>query len=406
MARPLFSLCILVLCLAVAGCEDSCPTCVETTQVRGFVRDGTGTGIEGATVHVLGKPPVQTGADGSFVFDDIATPYDLVYEAEPNDPITVWRGVTRRDPVIRGYTGIFGGTDMARVSGSAQALPERRTIVFFLAPDALVTGTEADVESHYSLHLGWLADGRSRSGRLFLLRFLQDPSTLRVLEYDGFAAHSLEAQPGGVYQIDFGTSDPLDRTIAGTVAVPAGYEAISARLMMEAEEQTAPLDYTLIDGNEFDFVAPTLPEVTYRVGVDALSTNGLRRRVFSTRGGLQSWDRADIVLRPAPEPIVPLQDQVIGRTTPFSWQDDGSPVLHIVHVNSARRYVIHVVGTETRLDDLPGPGLVAGSSLFWEIHRIDGQSAVDPSFRDSRQESFATSELVRFSVASEIATKP
>ena len=405
----------VALSLAAVGCEDSCPSCTgSSTQVRGFVRDANGIGLEGETVHVLGKPPVLTGSDGSFVFNDVATPYDLVHEAVPRDPIhndaiRVWRGMTQRDPIIRGYTGIFAGpVDGALVSGDAPALPERRTKVFFLAPDAFVTSTVVGDAGNYSLHVGWLADGRSRSGKLFLLRFLQDPSTQRVLEYDGFAAQSLEAQPGGVYYVDFSSiRDPLNRSIAGTVAVPTGYEAISANFWMEAQQQLAQLDYARLDGVDFTFVAPTLPEATYRVGVDALSTVGPWRRVFTARGGLQSSDRADIVLRPAPEPLVPQQDQVIGRTTPFSWRDDGSPVLHIIQIHSTRTYVIHVVGTETRLDDLPGPGIDFGS---WEIYRIDGQNVVDPSLsssgRSSDGESFATSESVRFGVASEIASPP
>jgi len=405
MARPFFSLCILVLCLAVAGCEDSCPTCVETTQVRGFVRDANGIGIEGTTVHVLGKPPVLTTADGSFFFDGVATPYDLVYEGAANDPIRVWRGMTQRDPVILGYTNVFAGVDTARVTGSAPADPGRTTVVFFMAPGVL-TGSRADIAGmQYSMRLGWLADGQPRTGRMFLLRFRQDPSTMQFLEFDGFATQPLEAYPGGVYRVDLASvEDPLDRSIAGTVAVPAGYEAISAQLWMEAEQHAAPLGYRLVEGGEFAFVAPTLPDVTYRVAVDSrITIDGSFRRSFTAKGGLQSWDRADLVVRAAPEPLVPQQDQVIGRTTPFSWRDDGTPVLHIIHVHSTRRYVIYVVGTETRLDDLPGPGIESGS---WAIYRIDGQNAVDPSFRDSPRESFATSELVRFRVASELVHQP
>jgi hypothetical protein len=397
----------LVLCLALAGCEDSCPTCAgSASQVIGFVVDHNGVGIVGETVHVLGKPPVQTGPNGIFVFDDVATPYDLVYEADR--PITVWRGMTRRDPVIRGTTGVFAGLDSARVSGSAQLPSTGRTIVFFLAPEVLLSSSVVDfLTEQYSLRLGWLADGRSHWGRLFLLGFRQDPSTQRMLEYHGFASQSFEAQPGGVYRVDFpAVEDPLDRTIAGTVSVPNGYEAISAQLWMEAEGQKVPLEYQRLTGAGFDFVAPTLPGVTYRVGVDSRTDGVWFRRVFTARGGLQSWDRADITIRPAPEPLVPLQDQEVDRATAMSWRDDGAPALHIVHVYSSQTYVIHVVGTETRLDDLPGPGLVAGGSASWEIYRIDGQSVVDPSFRDSPRESFAVSEWVGFRVAAAPVGQP
>ena len=398
----------LVLCFALVGCEDSCPTCTgSTTMVRGFVLDGNGIGIKGVTVHVVGKPPVQTASNGSFTFGDVATPYDLVYEAGPNDVITAWRDVTRLDPVIRGYTRAFAGVDTARVSGSAPAVQGRITIVFYLAQDAFVTGTRVDVaRQQYSLRLGWSADSRSRSGRLFLLRYLQDPFSPRVLDYDGFASQSLEASPGGVYRVDFShIDDPIDRTIAGTVSVPADYQAISAQLFMEAEQQTVPLENSRLDGGEFAVVAPQLRGVTYRVAVDAVSAQ-LRRRVFTARGGLHAGDRADITIRPAPEPLVPLQDQVVDRATSFSWRDEGPPVLHIVRVYSSRTYVIHVVGTETRIDDLPGPGLAAGRRLLWDVYRIDGQSVVDPFYQDLPRESFAVSEPVVFDVASGFAGQP
>ena len=403
----------VALSLAVVGCEDSCPSCTgSSTQVRGFVRNVSGNGIEGETVHVLGKPPVLTGSDGSFVFDDVATPYDLVHEDGAGEElIRVWRGMTQRDPVILGYTGVFAGLDSARVTGSAPASPERTTIVFFMAPGVLLASSRPEVTGMtYSLRLGWLADGQPRSGRIFLLRFLQDPSTHQALEYDGYASQPLQAFPGGVYRVDLASiEDPLDRTLAGTVAVPAGYHAIGAGLLMEAEQQTVPVGSRPVEGGEFAFVAPTLPGVTYRVGVDSETNGGPFRRVFTARGGLQSSDRVDIVVRAAPEPLVPQQDQVVGRTTPFSWRDDGSPVLHIVLVETSRSrgYVIHVVGTETRLDDLPGAGLVAGGTASWTIHRIDGQNVVDPSFRgESSRESFAYSETVRFGVASEVGSQP
>ena len=72
---------------------------------------------------------------------------------------------------------------------------------------------------------------------------------------------------------------------------------------------------------------------------------------------------------------------------------------------TTRSYVIHTVGTSTRIDDLPGPGLVAGGSAHWDIYRIDGQTIVDPSFVPSSRESFATSVGVRFRVAPGSATR-
>jgi len=75
-------------------------------------------------VAVLGsdKPAVTTATDGSFTVADVGSVYDVTLIFSTEKAGIVYRGVSRRDPVLS-YVEVVAPTKGATISGNVPALP-------------------------------------------------------------------------------------------------------------------------------------------------------------------------------------------------------------------------------------------------------------------------------------------
>ena len=258
----------LILAIAAAGCgDDSCTTCVEGA-IRGYALFSDGTAIDGARVEVFGKPAVLTGNDGSFVVVGVDSSYDIAL-VQPPAPVQVWRGLTRRDPMLFSFVPPTLETVVARVSGHVPAARDRTTLVFFVASGLRRSTVASPFDGQYDLDVEWTPGVPAHAGQLCVLRWgylSGQPS-----DYDGWTALELTLAAGAEVVQEFVAADledPRDATIAGHLDFPEGHTLDDLFLVMELGEQQVQIDnaFRAVDGNgDFELTVPDLPSTTFDV---------------------------------------------------------------------------------------------------------------------------------------------
>jgi hypothetical protein len=99
--------------------------------VNGTVIDSsTGTTVAGATILVVGRPPVVSDASGHFVVTGVTAPYDVVVRPGGASFVRLYRGLTRTDPTVVARA-VSETMNTATISGSA-------TVSGTLVDDSLV----------------------------------------------------------------------------------------------------------------------------------------------------------------------------------------------------------------------------------------------------------------------------
>jgi hypothetical protein len=170
-----------------------------------------------------------TDANGQFTIASVEAQYDLTVVDPDGSTVSIYRGLTRRDPVLvhRPSANADAPKRMSRVSGAlsgagAYPLTDKDGVeVVFFSPEAdrLVVLGSGLGPSYGPLILGW--DGpTSTTGQLVALRLSY---TTNGVQYAGYAAQPLTLADGVPAMIDLTFSPPTEGRIAGTVQSPAGY---------------------------------------------------------------------------------------------------------------------------------------------------------------------------------------
>lgn len=119
----------LLLALAACGGGGGGPV---TISVNGKVLDSSGNPVSGANILLNGSNLKTTGADGTFSYTSVTTPYSLTVQTGTN--IWEYRGLTRANPQIGG-SGVYSASVAGAVTGPTFPLPAGQGI--------LVSGTGA-----------------------------------------------------------------------------------------------------------------------------------------------------------------------------------------------------------------------------------------------------------------------
>lgn len=89
------------LALLLAACGGTGPTPPTGVTVNGLVVDLDDQPLPGLLVFIPGQPTEVSGADGTFAFDDITTPYDLTVVDPTTDFAHTYVGLTTDSPTIQ-----------------------------------------------------------------------------------------------------------------------------------------------------------------------------------------------------------------------------------------------------------------------------------------------------------------
>lgn len=92
--------------------QDTVTVEVERLDVNGTVLDGFGGPVEGATVHLAGRPAVTTGEDGSFTFAAVSAPYDLTVADTGVGIAHTYVGLTVSEPRLQSIGALISGSTL------------------------------------------------------------------------------------------------------------------------------------------------------------------------------------------------------------------------------------------------------------------------------------------------------
>jgi hypothetical protein len=335
-----------------------------TITVSGKVVDNCGNPVPAATAILLQgtKPTVTTGADGTFSFSNVTTPYDLAVNSTliGLNFVLVYKNLTRPSPqvtalfggVIPAKSGTVGGT-LSNGTGTA-FFPTpifRKTSVTFGATDtSRGLGSTLMTTNPYGLNVDWCS-GNSSTGTVHALQWNFNsttdlPSGVNPYTGAGQIANVTVANGGSTTT---GTSFALDALsaglISGTVNVPDGTYTISEErfglhyadnAITELADQTASFG-----GNTFSIRTPIITNTKFSVQASATGPGG--RRSVAQKVNLGANDVGVTLALPlAPSLGVPnnAATGVNLATQSFGWSSFSGGMHAVILATGVKRIVI------------------------------------------------------------------
>jgi len=369
---------------ACGGSEGTGPT--TKINVSGVAQDGLGEPIGGAVVLVQGQPSVTTGSDGRFAIPNVAVPYDIALIVSGRNFGILYKGLTRADPTLLDPDDP-GVEQSAIVAGTAPPAPDKLTLVFFISGRHVVGGGFADpTTGQFAITARWHGATTTHAGTLHLLRYTIGASGTPA-SYDGYASKPLAVSAGGTSSgNDFATADiadPVEQTISGTVAVPAGYTLIRRSLYVFFGRVPVVWQEQGTLSNAFTYTVPAVAGTSFSVLASAADAAS-RGSDFFKIGIAGNSANVSIPLEPAAQLASPPDGAAaVDVTTPFRWTSAGGAGVDIFEAfpdNTANpRLFVFTTSGDAKLPDLTAAGLAlpGSASYHWRIDRITSVASMD-----------------------------
>jgi hypothetical protein len=139
-----------------------------TITVAGKVSDGTGTPVSGASLLLNGANIQTTGADGSFTYNNVTTPYNLTVTYSGS--VYQYNGLTRANPQILPFGSFYSANAAGAITGATFPLPAGNGILIGATGNAyaiLLNGSSGT----YNGPIGWGGSSQSTTTDLVALRY-------------------------------------------------------------------------------------------------------------------------------------------------------------------------------------------------------------------------------------------
>lgn len=380
---------LAVFALGFAGCDDDDegPSEPPSDDIQGRVLDTAGQPVSGVPIVVSGKAAAITANDGSFTVEDVPSTYDVSVIFNTQNAALIYRGLTRRDPVLS-YITVASSPKSAEIAGTVPAVPGRRTRVFFVSGEWSAATTANANTGDYSLAPEWYGSAAAITGTIYVLRWTQGLDGLPDL-YDGYAERDLTISDGGTFPVSFAAgdlTDPSELTIKGDVVVPTGYFLQQKSFGLDFGIPRIVIDTDGAAATSFNFNVPEIPEPSFFVSARAaMPTVTTNRTTSITRTGLAAGATGiDVVLEEAPRPSLPVHSATgVTTSTSFVWSAGGGTGVNIYIANPAvssnPTYMAILAENSTQIPDLSaiGMGLPAGAQYDWGVLRQLGVSSVN-----------------------------
>ena len=393
-------------------------TVLQPTTVSGFVKDINEVPVSGVTVVIEGKNPVTTGANGEFSISDVLPPYEIRIILSTVQTAVVYQGLTRSDPTLY-YPESTVQSKLAIISGNVPPAPEKNTQVFFVT-NTLTWSTIADpTTGAYSINARWQGIPNSYVGQLKVLRWIPD-STGLPSEYDAYGFKSdFTISGGGIFNnTNFSESsftDPAERNISGSIAVPSSsYSITNKYLNINFEDATVTI--TSENGvaltDNFNYVVPQLTGAKFEVDAMAQSQSSPNNLVtYYRERDINSGTSGIVVnLLGAPRLNIPIYNATgVDLTTQFNWikgTNGGVYLVKMTPVFSGPTYYIYTSGNAVKIPDLSaqGLGLPASVGYEWFVNQLFPLASLDVAaspnyiqvYNGYIKSGYATSETFQF----------
>jgi hypothetical protein len=391
---------------------------VQPSTVSGFVKDINEVPMSGVTVVIEGKNPVTTGANGEFSVSDVLPPYEIRIILSTVQTAVVYQGLTRSDPTLY-YPEATKQSNLAIIEGNVPPAPGKHTEIFFVT-NTLTWSTIADpTTGAYSINARWQGIPNSYVGQLKVLRWIPD-STGLPSEYDAYGfKNDFTISGGGIFNnTNFSESsftDPAERNISGSVAIPSSsYSITNKYLNINFEDATVTI--TSENGvaltDNFNYVVPQLTGAKFEVDAIAQSQSSPNNLVsYYRERDINSGTSGVVVnLLGAPRLNIPIYNATgVDLATQFNWikgSNGGVYIVKMTPVFSGPTYYIYTQGNAVKIPDLSaqGLGLPANTVYEWFVNQLFPFGSLDvaasPNFiqvyNGYIKSGYATSETFQF----------
>jgi hypothetical protein len=347
--------------------------------VRGVVLDAaTKRPLFGRTISI-GTAHTRSDERGAFELNNASPVYDLTIVDADGATISVYQGLTRRDPVLLHRHSSLGGDApySASVVGTlskenAELLSETDLAVvqFFSAAiddRILLGGSVPPFAPDYGIFLNW-SGASSVSGKLVARGILQpnegrsaDPRQHFFIEQD------VTLQDGEMLSSNLTLAPVSTKPLSGMVTVPVG-----VTLTQLQEYYRLPLPNAVIAINNYIDPSPTFThEVDELGGTDkqlcVLAASTAKGLLTTERCGLSAGSReASVTLQVAPSLLSPNHGEKLTKRTQFAW--------------SLFEHGVYLLELEAAIPSRSTPNIdlyTVNTSADWPV------STIDPSFSTS-----------------------
>lgn len=365
--------------------------------VNGYVKDADGEPMSGITVLVKGKTPTTTGADGSFMIQDVVAPYELRIILSTEQTAIVYQGLTRSDPTLL-YLGSTTADKTANISGFVPAAAGKKTLVCFVSGTKSWYTTADPVSGFFSFTASWKGSVTSYTGNLFVLRWTPNANGLPTT-YDAYGSKNLTISAGGTFGnnnfVEGDFSDPAELNIDGSIVLPTGSYTITNK-QLQINFGNA---YVYIAGeggagltDNFSYTVPSISGATFEVDAVATvsATPNSRLSFYQKKGITGGSSGITVTLEGAPQLNLPVHNgTAIDTTTQFLWAQGGGTGVNMVQMipnalGTGPTYYIFTAGNTTNIPNLSpqGMGLPAGVNYRWAVLRFFPVSSIDDAASD------------------------
>ena len=270
--------CVVVLVVPAVLCVSACGTEKKKdgpVDVTGIVVTYSGTPVDGAQV-LVGEELVITGVDGTFAFDEVDTPYDLVIWPDcGGNEVTKYEGVTADELRIRACNA--GPVRTATVSGGYSPAGGPAESVF--------ASDYADFPAGYTYALGdstnfliqthWW-EGATTTGSLAFARFLRTTPNVVDQWVDWGTAEVTVTSGSSLSGVTVTMTPATNAQVEGTVNVPDGYDLIITNTF----QRIGDVGFVALNNTTartFSISSIDAPESTVELRADVNETGGSAR---------------------------------------------------------------------------------------------------------------------------------
>jgi len=370
------------------------PTTATTITVSGRVVNNWKNPVAGMPVVVSGKPPLVTDGNGRFSVSDVTTPYDVSLVHIASRTATIYKGLTRADPVLVGSSDA-PASQTANVSGSVSGISLPQPALHYTAVYVI---TDGGYEYNFASTAGawafpsfrWYGSPNT-TGVMHALQVRNSAGGVPV-EYKAYGKREgVALASGGTFAAQNVRLNAIPNgNVSGTVSVAAGYTLSTKGLSLQlSPEYDMSLQSENTSAAAFSFVTPNIGPTALMLYASA-TKGGAGSTVY--RRGLPATASGIALSIPAgPGQNLPADGTTgVGTTTQFSWSAFAGGVHAAEFYSDAANkptYIIYTAGTSTTIPDLSsvGLGLPPATPYKWSvlalapISNID-QIAVDAGF--------------------------
>jgi len=371
--------------LTLTSAEDSATVTLTVTPraVNGRVTHSLGPNTAGVFVALAGPDGTFTttaiDAEGNFSFPSVPRSYDLVVVAPGAQIYTVFRGLTRLDPVLAAAGApLAAPANIATLSGTVSGgafsptQPALHTTRLSLESSNLFASLPAEATTdatgaYPAMDLVWTAPA-TLTGTLHALQMVTDASGVPT-GYPGYGTLAGVGVTNGASQTRDVVLAPVDTvTFSGTAALPTG--ATLTRKTVAVQPGPVAL-LTVLDGHTDPTLSLPLPNIAGATATVVLNVTGTFGDSVHLRTGLP-LDSTGLTfpIPDAPEVIAPANGATgITLSTPFSWApvSSGTRMVEFERRSGGLRIVLVTTDTQTTLPDLSGLGLTLPRATLFDL---------------------------------------